>query len=266
MEQSKGTAEKRTITFKYDPMGRRIEKKLVTVLNNVTQPTTTWSYVYDGDNIIMETLQVEGASAVKTFYTHGQGTDEHLALERGGQFYYYLADGLGSVTAITDASKVVKQSYTYDSFGMAKAANNTFLNSYTYTGREWDKESGLYYYRARYYDPMEGRFLSRDPIEFEGGINLYAYVENNPINFDDPLGLSASDWLMEKLKKKPDQIKNLKCVQEAMSEAAYPIEKCGKCAQSARVVEVDGPGAIFLPCLKLWCEKHKDAPECGCEK
>ncbi len=59
----------------------------------------------------------------------------------------------------------------------------------TYTGREWDKETGLYYYRARYYDPMEGRFVSKDPIGYGGGINFYAYVQNNPINHIDPRGL-----------------------------------------------------------------------------
>jgi RHS repeat-associated protein len=60
------------------------------------------------------------------------------------------------------------------------------------TGREWDKETGLYYYRARYYDPMEGRFVSKDPISFAGGdVNLYGYVLNNPINYVDPKGLEV---------------------------------------------------------------------------
>jgi len=61
------------------------------------------------------------------------------------------------------------------------------------TGREFDKETGLYYYRFRYYDPMEGRFISKDPISFAGGDeNLYGFVQNNPINHTDPLGLF--DW------------------------------------------------------------------------
>ena len=61
--------------------------------------------------------------------------------------------------------------------------------AYTYTGREWDKETGLYYYRHRYYDPMEGRFISKDPISFKGGdVNLYGYVQNNPVNYKDPKG------------------------------------------------------------------------------
>jgi RHS repeat-associated protein len=57
------------------------------------------------------------------------------------------------------------------------------------TGREWDKETGLYYYRARYYDPMEGRFISKDPSGLTGGINLYVYAKSNPVNYADPLGL-----------------------------------------------------------------------------
>jgi type VI secretion system secreted protein VgrG len=65
--------------------------------------------------------------------------------------------------------------------------------AYTFTGREWDKETGLYYYRARYYDPMEGRFISKDPIGFDGGdVNLYGYVGNNPENLTDPSGLAAT--------------------------------------------------------------------------
>jgi RHS repeat-associated protein len=62
-------------------------------------------------------------------------------------------------------------------------------NRYTYTAREYDTETSLYFYRARYYDPKAGRFISKDPIGFGGGINVFAYVLNNPINKVDPLGL-----------------------------------------------------------------------------
>lgn len=83
--------------------------------------------------------------------------------------YFYHADGLGSIVAITDSAGSVVNRYSYESFGMVTATDPTFPNAYTYTAREWDKEFGLYYYRARYYDPLEGRFTSKDPIGFAGG-------------------------------------------------------------------------------------------------
>jgi RHS repeat-associated protein len=118
---------------------------------------------------------------------------------------YYHADGLGSIVALTDSSGKVQQTYEYDSFGNLKDQKNKIKQPFTFTGREWDKEAGLYYYRARYYDTIAGRFISKDPIGFRGGINLYAYVDsvgepsvdtnlyaytgNNPVNLVDELGL-----------------------------------------------------------------------------
>jgi len=204
MEKVKG-AEKQTVSFTYDPLGRRVEKKLTTVKGGITK-TSVWSYVYDGDNIALEVYADAEGSVTKTFYTHGASVDEHLALERGNGSYYYHADGLGSVTAITDGNKAVVQGYDYDSFGNMKQSTS-FVNSFTYTGREWDKETGLYYYRARYYDPMEGRFISKDPISFSGGdVNLYGYVENNPVNFTDPLGLSPLGAVKKALRKVYDKL------------------------------------------------------------
>ena len=201
-------AERRTVTFKYDPLGRRIGKQLTTVIDGISK-TETWSYVYDGGSIAVEIYTDESNTTTKTFYTQGPGVDEHLAMERGGQFYYYHTDGLGSVVTITDAAKTVVQSYEYDSYGMV-TPSTAFRNSYTYTGREWDSEAGLYYYRARYYDPMEGRFIQKDPISILGNIytnqfnvtfdqyvksvtNAYVYTDNNPINYTDPLGLAPFD-------------------------------------------------------------------------
>jgi len=186
----KGTAtDKRTVTFTYDPQGRRIEKK-VAILANGSTSTETYAYVYDGDNILLEIQTSPGGATEKTVYTHGAGVDEHLSLERNGSSYFYHADGLGSIVSITDRNRAVVQSYEYDSYGMQKPAT-TFRNSYTYTGREWDRETGLYYYRARYSDPMEGRFISKDPIGFKGGVNVYAYVQSNPISYKDPFGLDT---------------------------------------------------------------------------
>ncbi len=189
-ERTKG-AEKRTISFKYDPFGRRIEKKLVTT-NPTTTETTT--YVYDNEDIVLE-LTTIGSTTTKTFYTHGPGIDEPLAMERSGQYYYYHADGLGSITAISDAARTVVQRYSYSVFGQPRPTTG-FRNAYQFAARPWDKETGLYYNDARYYDPMEGRFISRDPIGFAGGdVNLFGYVGNNSPNFTDPSGLAPKDKL-----------------------------------------------------------------------
>ncbi|WP_243374403.1 RHS repeat-associated core domain-containing protein [Geotalea sp. SG265] len=185
MERIKGT-EKRTITFKYDPFGRRIEKSLTSIIDGVTKTTTT-TYVYDDEDIAIE-ITNDGTTTTTNRYIHGPGNDEPLVLERNGQFYFYHADGLGSVTAITDVSRNVVQRYTYDSFGNTRPTTS-FQNNYQYTSRERDPETGLFYYRARYYDPVEGRFIQKDPIGFEGGVNVYNYTDNDPQNWTDPEGL-----------------------------------------------------------------------------
>jgi len=98
-------------------------------------------------------------------------------------------DGLGSVTRVTDGSGAVAQSYQYTAFGKV-TASGLFEQPYSFTGREYDVETGLHYYRARYLDPDSGRFISKDPIGFEAGDPvLYGYVSNNAVNWTDPLGL-----------------------------------------------------------------------------
>jgi len=94
---------------------------------------------------------------------------------------------------MTDVSGNIVQSYAYDSFGnILSTGNQNFVQPYTYTGREYDPKTGFYFYRARYYNPMAGRFISEDPIRLKGGdYNLYRYVKNNPVNCADPEGLTT---------------------------------------------------------------------------
>jgi RHS repeat-associated protein len=90
---------------------------------------------------------------------------------------------------LTDSAGTTAKSYSYDAYGNILESPGTLEQPYTYTGREFDSESGLSYYRARYYDPTTGRFLQKDPIGFAGGdLNLYPYVRGNPANAYDPHG------------------------------------------------------------------------------
>ena len=82
---------------------------------------------------------------------------------RSGATSYFHADGLGSVTSLSNAAGSIANTYTYDSFGKLTASTGSLVNPFQYTARESDTETGLYYYRARYYDPSSGRFISEDP-------------------------------------------------------------------------------------------------------
>jgi RHS repeat-associated protein len=122
----------------------------------------------------------------------GPGVDERHSCSCSGAGSTLLADGLGSALALTDPSGAVQTQYTYDAFGKTTSSGSVSSNTSQYTGRDNDN-TGLYYYRARYYSPALQRFISEDPIGFAGGdANLYAYVANNPVNFSDPLGTNPA--------------------------------------------------------------------------
>lgn len=152
------TPNAQLVTYKYDPFGRRIQKRTVAV--DGTEMIRR--YIYDREDILFE---LDGNGNIITEYLHGPGIDEPIAMIRGGKTYYYHADGLGSIIAITDSIGRVVQRYEYNSFGeITYQQDPNFVQPYTYTGREYDEESGLYYYRARYYDAKVGRFLQQDLI------------------------------------------------------------------------------------------------------
>ena len=189
-----------TVTYTYDPLGRRLSK----TVNGVAT-----RFLYDGDEVIAET---DSGATITAKYIFGPGLDEPLRMEKAGNSYYYHFDGLGSVAGLTDAGGQLKESYAYDVYGQFKITDpagnpltqSTVGNRFTFTGREFDSETGHYSYRARVYNPKLGRFLQRDPVGTSAGLNLYTYVDNNPANFADPLGLdknfhrySLDDFLLD---------------------------------------------------------------------
>ena len=170
-----------TVTFLYDPFGRRIQKVYTTGSNPPT--TTTTNYLYDGDN---EIEQLDQNGSIVSRFAQGQNVDEPLAESVSGTTYDYEQDGLGSVTSLTNSAGVLGQTYTYGSFGSTTSSTGGVSNPFRFTGREFDSETGLYYYRARYYDSNTGRFLSEDPARSEP--SSYSYVSNAPTYWIDPTG------------------------------------------------------------------------------
>lgn len=177
-------------SFVYDAFNRRISK----TVNGVTT-----QYLYDGPDIVAE---LSAGGAVTATYLRGLNIDEPF-VRQGTTTEFYHTDALGSTLALTNASGTVSTTYKYEPFGQT-TVTGTSSNPFQYTGRENDG-TGLYYYRARYYSPTLQRFISEDPLEFDGGdINLYSYAGNNTVNFIDPSGLYSWNEFMKDLTQVAD--------------------------------------------------------------
>ena len=141
-------------------------------------------------------IQKNNAGTVAARYFRGLAIDEPWLGSNIGAATtnrVYLADALGSVVALTDSSGVISNEYDYEPFTVVTNIGLS-LNSYKFTARE-DDGTGMYYYRARFFHPALGRFVSEDPLEFVDGPNIYLYVGDHPLDAIDPQGLSFYQWL-----------------------------------------------------------------------
>ncbi len=174
-----------TVLYDYDPAGRRRSKSVDGVLTY---------YTSDGAEEIAEWA---GSGALTTRYVNGTATDDHIAmLDYSGACatapatpcrYYYHPDWHGSTVLLSNSANAVSSSYRYGPYG-EDLSDALTGNPFRYTGRRLDAETGLYYYRARYYSPALGRFLQTDPIGSADDLDLYAYVKDDPLNRTDPTG------------------------------------------------------------------------------
>ena len=214
--------------YLYDAPGRRVQK-----IADPAGVSSTTVYYYDDKR----TIEEQTGGATQATYVYGNYVDEILTMDRGGQTYYYHRNALWSVEAVTDGSASAVERYAYDAYGSVAVSDGSFTpvapnawatphsaigNPWSFTGRQLDEEAGLYFYRARYYDAAEGRFLQVDPkwnfFDRQGDFrarsdprarsraNLtakstdlaipaadddqYEYARDNPLRYTDPSGES----------------------------------------------------------------------------
>lgn len=248
------------VRYRYDAFGRRVEKsfsarKFISAEDNQKagsslfpslklpifprpNPGMTLTRYYYSDQRIIE--ERDQGDAVKATYSYGSYIDEPLTMDRGGKRYYYHSNKQFSTYGLTDSTGQVVERYVYTPYGQVTtfdaayqtpAISSRVGNPFTFTGRELDAETGLMHFRARTYDTVQGRFKARDPIGYEGGINLYEYVGNNPTGWTDPLGTSFYC---------PD-MPNCKLID-------YTVDDCGvHCKYNCNGKIVSGPPVIIPP-------------------
>lgn len=206
------------VTLTYDPSGRLYQTAQVS--------GATARFFYDGANLAAE---YNGSNVLQKRYVQGPGIDNPLVAYTGtgtASKVWLIADERGSVIAETNASGAATQINAYDEYGIPKAGN---AGRFGYTGQVWIAEIEAYSYRNRVYHPKLGRFLQTDPIGQAGGLNLYAYVGNDPVNWTDPWGTDGvrrmgviTAWIT---KFHPNEVQNagrdwLRDVQRSIGNAA----------------------------------------------
>jgi len=168
--------------FGYDGLGRRVMiRELDPDANKTLQVTSDKKYLWDGVEIAEE-RDTTGGIVQKRFYSQG-------FIDNDGTKLFYTRDHLGSIRELVDMSQTVRARYDYDPYGRPTKISGDRDSAFQYAGYFWHPQSGLDLTWFRAYDPNLGRWISRDPIGENGGINLYGYVENDPIGFVDPYGL-----------------------------------------------------------------------------
>jgi RHS repeat-associated protein len=181
------TGNGKTITMVYDAFGNRVSK----TVNGVT----TRYLVEDDVNPtgLPQVLEETVGGAVQRVYTYGfQRISENQIIDNQWTPSFYVYDGGGSVRQLTNSAGVVTDEYEYDAYGNSFTKQGTTPNVYLYRGEQFDPDLGLYYLRARYYNPSTGRFLSRDPLDGQAAdprtLHKYLYAGGDPVDVLDPMG------------------------------------------------------------------------------
>jgi RHS repeat-associated protein len=242
-------------TYKYGPRGRRVEKDVSGDVKRFIYSGYRLLAVYDGDDQWLQN------------FVHGFGLDEVEMLEQRDILDYdgdgntsevtrnfYHRNALGSVVAITDMNGQAAVDYRYDPYGKATAtrdgepvSSDPLGQSWSYSGRFYDRETGLYHYRARYYDPSLGRFLQRDPLGYAPGPNLFEYGKSSPVSNRDPLGLQEEKKLDQMELCYQKYLKLAKALMDPVNkELREALNEWAKAQDAYKNYETDDMGRIMI--------------------
>jgi RHS repeat-associated protein len=207
----------RRLEFAYDYLGRRVEKKVYDYNPAAAGTANQWvlqtntRYLYQGWNLIAELEAVWNTSTstydlnISRTYHYGLaiagtlaqtgGVGALLMIQDGEDQYFPAYDGNGNVTGLLNAEGETAAAYEYTPYGELLRCEGGYArqNPFRFSTKYWDEETGLVYYGLRYYSPGSGKFINRDPIGEAGGLNLYGFVGNNPVNRVDVLGMADAD-------------------------------------------------------------------------
>jgi RHS repeat-associated protein len=222
-----------TTSFTYDFTGNLLQQKDAGPAANVIQ-----TFVLDD---LTNVAYVNRSEGDQYSVLAGQWIDDHLAVvHSSGLIEYGLGDALNSIVATVDQTGTVQGHVFYDPFGQTTTKNSTY--PFEYSGRMLIT-GGLYYYRARFYNPTSGRFISEDPMGFTGDFNLYSYVRNNPINRLDSLGLYASNQdalqLLINVADQLDQRETQTAIQKYLLNLVI-LAACPECEGVAGALQLGG--------------------------
>ena len=171
-------------SLRYDPMGRLYE---------TSGAAGATRFVHDGDELVAE---YDATGAMLRRYVHSDRVDDPVVQYDGSPVgaaarTFLLPDERGSIAGMIRNDGSLQQANTYDEYGIPGASNQ---GRFQYTGQAWIPELGMYYYKTRFYSPTLGRFLQNDLVGYDGGLNLYAYADSDPIGFTDPEGTKPESF------------------------------------------------------------------------
>jgi len=236
--------------YVYDGFGQRVQ-----VLMN---GAVTYNYIYDN---YFEPVAITDADGNTTYITRGLGYDGGIGgmvgayNESTGNLTNYF-NHRGDLIAVTNALENVESTGVYDAFGSLMSTSGTGSLNFGFSSKEFDANSKLYYYGGRYYSPSESRWLTRDPMGFEAGFNMYAFVRNNPAMWFDPFGYDIPPDIEAGLRALNDHFNSTKGVitREAVINACEQLARTGKMIPNfmSRVSGMARAGTVFTGILQTF--------------